>query len=201
MRVSGTKKGLGRKTFALVVDGETELWYMQMLKKNETIQGISIQPELPKKKTLEEQFELVKTNAKIYDLSIWVVDLDVIITERKIADFKKYKKEAKDIEKIHILVNTPCLEFWLLMHVKDSGRYFRECDPVGKELKGYDPLRDYEKSEKYFVRSNPDIYKRLKPYLKVGITNSIKRGDFDTENPEQAKAEFHKIFGLLGIKI
>jgi hypothetical protein len=201
MRASGTKKGQGRKTFALVVDGETELWYMQMLKKNEILQGISIQPELPKKKILEEQFDLVKANAKIYDVSIWVVDLDVIIAEGKIAELKKYKKEANDIEKIHILVNTPCLEFWFLMHVKDSGKYFRECDPVGKELTNHHPLSTYEKSEKYFVKSNPDIYKRLKPYLKTGVENSIKRGEFDIENPEQAKAEFYKVFGLLGINI
>lgn len=199
MRTRGTKKGFGRKTFALVVDGETELWYMQMLKKNETLQGISIQPELPKKKTLMEQFELVKANANIYDLSIWIVDLDVVIAEGNTAELKKYQTEIKGSEKIHMLINTPCLEFWFLMHVKDSGKYFVQCDPVGKELKNHHPLKTYEKSEKYFVRSNPDIYKRLKPYLKTGMSNAIKRGDFDIENPEQAKAEFYKVFGLLGI--
>lgn len=87
------------------------------------------------------------------------------------------------------------------MHVKNSGKYFRTCDPLGKELKGHDPLKTYEKSEKYFVRSNPDIYQRLKPYLKTGITNATNRGDFDIQAPEQAKAELYKIFGLLGINI
>lgn len=87
------------------------------------------------------------------------------------------------------------------MHVKNSGKYFRECDPVGKELKNNDPLKTYEKSEKYFVRSNPDIYQRLKPYLKTGINNATKRGNFDIETPEQAKAELYKIFSLLGINI
>lgn len=111
MRASGTKKGLGRKTVFLVVDGETELWYLQMLKRNETLHGIAIQPELPKKKTLLEQFELVKTNASIYDLSIWVVDLDVVISEGKIPELKKYQKEAETIERIHVLINTHCLEF------------------------------------------------------------------------------------------
>jgi hypothetical protein len=43
-------KGTGRKTFAIVVDGETERWYLQMLHRNEKIKGISIQPELPTKK-------------------------------------------------------------------------------------------------------------------------------------------------------
>lgn len=199
-RNNTTKRGTGRKTFAILVDGETELWYIQMLRKHEALPGISIQPELPKKKTLAQQFEAVKSNAKIYDHSIWIIDLDVIIAENTIDELKTYLEEVRGNKRINILINTPCLEYWFLMHVKDTGKYYAQCEPVSKELTKNDPLKDYAKTEKYFVRTNPDIYERLKPYLSIGIANAAKRGDFDIENPQQAKAEMYKLFGILGIK-
>ncbi|SFF02638.1 RloB-like protein [Chitinophaga sp. CF118] len=200
-RNNTTKRGLGRKTFAIIVDGETELWYLQMLRRHEALPGISIQPELPKKKTLAEQFETVKSNAKIYDHSIWVIDLDVVIAENTVDELKTYLEEVKENKKINILINTPCLEFWFLMHVKDTGKYYPLCAPVGNELTKSDPLKDYAKTERYFVRTNPDIYKRLRPYLKTGIANAIKRGDFDIEDPQKAKSEMYKLFEILGIKL
>lgn len=194
-------RGTGRKTFAIVVDGETEMWYLQMLHRNEKIKGISIQPELPTKKKLADQFNTVKSNAQIYDLSIWIIDLDVVIKDNKIAELNKYLTEAKSDSKIKILVNTPCLEFWFLNHVKDTGRYYATGDSLIKELIKYDPVKDFAKSEKYFVKDTPDIYKRLRPYLKNAIENAGKRGDFDTKNPLQGKAEMYKLFSLLGLDI
>lgn len=35
---------------AIVVDGDTEVWYLQMLKRNERDIRISIRPEIPNKK-------------------------------------------------------------------------------------------------------------------------------------------------------
>lgn len=46
-------------TFAVVVDGETELWYLQMLKRNERDIRINIEPKIPSKKSLEDQYNLV----------------------------------------------------------------------------------------------------------------------------------------------
>lgn len=176
------------------------MWYLQMLRRNESISGVSIQPELPKKKSLKDQYEVVKSNAGIYDYSVWVLDLDVVIqVAGALHELKGYLKEFEQIKNVHVLVNTPCLEFWFLQHVRDTGAYYPQCEQVGKEFKKYDPLKDYEKSEKYFVKSELDIYKRLRPYLKAGIANATKRGDFDIDNPEQGKAELYKLFAILGI--
>jgi len=176
------------------------MWYLQMLRRNESIPGVSIQPELPKKKSLKDQYEVVKSNADIYDYSIWVLDLDVVIqVVGALNELRGYLVELKKIKNVHVLVNTPCLEYWFLQHVKDTGAYFPLCDSAGKELKKYDPLKDYEKTEKYFVQSDLDIYKRLKPHLKICIANAAKRGDFDIDNPKQGKAELYKLFGILGI--
>ncbi|MBK6611319.1 MAG: hypothetical protein IPN25_04050 [Sphingobacteriales bacterium] len=45
--------------FAVVVDGETEVWYLQMLKRNERDIRVSIKPEIPNKKSVKEQYDLV----------------------------------------------------------------------------------------------------------------------------------------------
>jgi hypothetical protein len=124
-----------------------------------------------------------------------------VIKENKIAELNKYLTEAKSDSKITILINTPCLEFWFLNHVKDSGKYYVTGEALIKELTKCDPLKDFAKSEKYFVKDTPDIYKRLRPYLKNAIENAGKRGDFDINNPQQGKAEMYKLFGLLGLEI
>lgn len=59
MKRSRKKKIRAVPTFAFVVDGETEVWYLQMLKRNERELRLNIKPEIPGKKSLKEQFELV----------------------------------------------------------------------------------------------------------------------------------------------
>ena len=50
------QKQTPRKTYAFVGDGETEQWYLQMLKKNETNLTVTIKPELPQDKSIEDQW-------------------------------------------------------------------------------------------------------------------------------------------------
>ena len=42
-----------KQAFAVVVDGETEYWYLQMLKQNETDVLFNITPKILQKKNLE----------------------------------------------------------------------------------------------------------------------------------------------------
>ena len=48
-----------KPSFAIVVDGETEVRYFQMLKRNERSINVNIEPKIPLKKKLFEQFETV----------------------------------------------------------------------------------------------------------------------------------------------
>ncbi len=72
-----------KKTYAVVVDGHTEVWYFQMLKRNEPSLSFHIDPKIPQKKSVQEQFEKVILFAKDYTKVFWVIDLDVIIKETK----------------------------------------------------------------------------------------------------------------------
>lgn len=80
-------------TFAVVVDGKTEMWYLKMLQQNERDLRITIKPEIPKHTNIGEQYELVcalSDEENEYDKVFWVVDFDVIMKEtRETAGNKK----------------------------------------------------------------------------------------------------------------
>lgn len=80
-----------KDTFAIIIDGETEVWYFQMLKRNEPSLQVNIEPKIPQKKRLSEQYEKVLELAEDYTKVFWIIDLDVVIAESKIAK----KEDAK----------------------------------------------------------------------------------------------------------
>lgn len=183
-----------RKTnpaFAIVADGETEIWYLQMMKQNERQVRLTIKPELPKKKRIEDQCELVcKLAQGEYDKVFWIVDLDQITKEQREATGGKKdpmrtfiecrekvlhgKKYAK---RVRVIVNNPCLEFWFLLHYTHTDKSFGGYEELAKALKKH--MKDYNKSEGYFKQKNNDIYLKLKPRLKKAMEHSDRLGSFE----------------------
>ncbi|MBQ6254751.1 MAG: RloB domain-containing protein [Bacteroidales bacterium] len=201
-----------RKTYAFVGDGETELWYLQMLKKNEKSLTVTIKPELPQKKSIEDQFDYVQELSEIHEKVFWIVDTDVVIRETRAFKGQKDKSPAAILkqkyqqimsdpklqDKVIFVANTPCLEYWILLHVVQTTRYYDTGDKVIDEIKKHEPLMDYAKTQKYYQQAN-DIYKRLKPFLNMAKTNAGRTGAFDPDNLEKGLSEMHKIFTELGI--
>ena len=198
-----------RKTnpaFAIVADGETEIWYLQMMKQNERQVRLTIKPELPKKKRIEDQCELVCELAqREYDKVFWIVDLDQVTKEqREVTGGKKDpmrtfiecrekvlhgKKYAK---RVRVIVNNPCLEFWFLLHFEYTAKSFSDYDELAKELKKH--MKDYNKSEGYFKQKNNDIYLKLKPRLKKAMEHSDRLGSFEPKDPSKAVSEMPLFF-------
>ncbi|WP_435524767.1 hypothetical protein [Chryseobacterium indoltheticum] len=54
-----------RKRYAIIGDGECEIWYFQMLKKHNPSLPINIEPKLAVKTTLENQFKKLNKNFMI----------------------------------------------------------------------------------------------------------------------------------------
>lgn len=201
-----------RKTYAFVGDGETELWYLQMLKKNEKSLTVTIKPELPQKKSIEDQFAYVQELSEIHEKVFWIVDTDVVIRETR--SFKgpkdktpaailkqKYEQIQSDQrlkDKVIFVANTPCLEYWILLHVVQTTRYYDTCEKVIDEIRRHEPLTDYAKTQKYYQQAN-DIYKRLKPLLDNAKGNAARTGAFNPDNLEKGLSEMHTIFTELGI--
>jgi hypothetical protein len=190
-----------RPNFALVVDGDTEVWYFQMLKRNERTLAVNIEPRIPQKKSILEQFELVKSLSEDYKTVFWIIDFDTIIKETRevkrgsetpLQAFLRYRKIIKkEYDNITIIVNNPCLEFWILLHFERTSKYFNNCASAEKQLKKH--LKDYEKTRKYYTKQGNDIYLKLKPNLKTAISNSSLLGSFNGADFEKAVCEM-KLF-------
>ena len=187
-----------RKSYLIIVEGQTEKWYLDLFKKHEQdrLPRIDIKPEIPKRKKLKEIHEQILDNEKQYDKVIWIVDLDVIIADNQITEFKKIIKNLEKMKKVIVLVNSPCLEFWFLLHHVNTSRFFSKCKNVEKELHKVDILKEYEKTEKYFKSSN-DIYNRLKPYQRKAIKNAESLGVLSFNDINSAKAEINQLFEIV----
>ncbi len=196
-RIERKRKRTGKKSYSIIVEGQTEVWYLQLMKEYEKLPRIDIKPELPKKKKLKELFELVKDNTQIYDKVIWLLDIDAIMRNNQVEEFKKYVKQLQGNGRAIILINNPCLEFWFLLHFKETGKLFSRCDEVITELKKFETLKNYKKTEKYYKYAKSDIYAKLKPFQNTATENADKLGNFDLNNIESAKAEIYKLLDIL----
>ncbi|MDR2906621.1 MAG: RloB family protein [Bacteroidales bacterium] len=196
-----------KSVYSFVVDGQCEYWYLQMLKDNERLQKIHIAPEFPIKESLKKQYNRVLDLAKNSERVFWIVDFDAINKESKEAkkgkktalqEFEELHKKCKKNSRIIVIVNNPCLEYWFLLHYKQTPKYYNFYEPeLKKDLKSV--LSGYEKTERYFVKTVSDIYKRLKPKLSDAICNANKLGEFDFRNTQTGISEMYKIFSDLKI--
>jgi hypothetical protein len=191
-----------RPTFAIVVDGDCEVWYLQMLKRNERSIVVDIEPRVPQRKSLTDQFEIVKELSKDYTKVFWIIDLDVITQQTRgtkkgakspLQFFNEYNSAlGKQFKNVVVIVNNPCLEFWFLLHFEPTSKYFDTCAGAEKQLKKY--LPDYEKTKKYFTKDDNDIYLKLRPKLSDAIKNAKKLGKFEATETRVALTELQLLF-------
>ena len=199
------KKIQTKQAFAVVVDGETEYWYLQMLKHNEPNIPFNIKPQILQKKNINQQYDLVTALLEDdYDKVFWIVDLDVLLKEEReknnstssLQQFLNYYKSLSKQNKVVVIVNNPCLEYWFLLHYKKTNKVFTACTDAEKQVS--QKLEGYEKTEKFF--KNNDIYKQLKPFLKTAKENATALGSFDTYNHSKAMCEMPLLFQELKLE-
>ncbi len=191
-----------KPTYSVIVGGNTEIWYLQMLRDNENISEFNIRPELAKKTPLSEQFETVKEKSRIDTEVFWIIDFDTVLKEEQehnaqspspLEHFRQIQSElVLDYPNVTLLVNNPCLEYWFLLHFKDTGKPFNNCDEAKRKLKK--ELTDYTKTEKYFKNYREDIYQKLKAKLPAAIKRAKAKGDFDLAQPHKSISEIYKLF-------
>lgn len=212
------KRPSGDKTYAFVVDGDCERWYIELIREHERSFAAQVRPELRQPKTLDEQYGLAVELAQSYDYVLWIIDLDVVIRETKecrkgkITPIEKLSGYLCEIEQMNernseekreiiTIINNPCLEFWLLLHFKKTTKYYEVCADLLPDLRKIKELADYEKCEKYYKKRSGDLYAKLKPLLKTAISNSeFTNAKFSFENYETGVAQMCKLFDLEELK-
>lgn len=196
-----------KQSFAVVVDGETEKWYLEMLKQNEPDVLFNIAPKILQKKNINQQYELVTDlSEEEYDKVFWIVDLDVLLKEERekkgntssLQQFLNYWQQLSKQNKVVVIVNNPCLEYWFLLHFQKTNKVFTACTDAEKQVSQH--LKGYEKTEKFFKKSNNDIYKQLKPYFQTAVSNATALGTFDAKDYSKAKCEMPLLFQALQIR-
>jgi hypothetical protein len=200
-----------KKAFVCVVDGKCELWYLSMLLRNEREIGFTLTPKIVDKKDVEQQYNNVIALATniFYDKIFWVIDCDVVGeasrlapkgTETEQQKLEKYIKKIEsgdDKDRIVIIRNNPCLEYWLLLHFEDTAAPFTNCDAAGKRLKR--KFVAYDKSQDFFTKDDHDIYLQLKPHLPTAIKHARKISKQAAGNRNASVSEMYRLFEELGL--
>jgi len=197
-----------KDTFAIIIDGETEVWYFQMLKRNEPSLQVNIEPKIPQKKRLSEQYEKVLELADDFTKVFWIIDLDVVIAESKIAkkgdtnqiqQLKNYLNDLKiNYDNVITILNNPCLEYWFVLHFEQTTKYFPKCSGAESQLKKH--LKDYKKTQKYFTKQDNDIYLKLKSELSTALVNTQRTQRKNIDEIERGICEMNLFFETEQIK-
>ena len=203
MRAKNNISSKGKNAVAVIADGETEKWYLQLLIQEEDLR-LPITFKLPKG-NLQEVYEVVKEQCSLpFTKVFWIIDFDVIVREEReraqgtpspVALFRdilnEVNSEPKKYPNLFLYINNPCLEFFHLLHFKDTARYYQMYEPsLRRELQSV--LPNYEKSEKFY-KSSPNIYVRLKPNQNNAINRASRLTEFDINNYQNAQADIYKL--------
>ncbi|MGI6242786.1 MAG: RloB family protein [Prevotella sp.] len=186
---------MAKKSIAIIGEGETEWFYfesMRILKRY----SYQLKPTFPKHSDWRYIFEQARQCVSDgYDKVFCLIDMDVM--HSKPNEMKSYQKEKKMIqnEKIVVFETNPCTEFWFLLHFLPtlSTKNYRNCDEVVLDLRKY--LPGYEKSKKYFKRTN--LYQHLTfhgdLHKAIQFADKLYKIAQDTPEDIHSYTQIHKI--------
>ena len=166
---------------ALVVDGQDEKWYIDRVKAHypcNALKSIRIRPELPERKKVQELFDFAENKLnEEYTYVVLIIDMDEPLKDSKEINtfqdlYEKYiaahnnslvgrqKTKYGWMNKLLLIVNNPCLEYWYLLHYRKTTKFFADFAELQTELRRIPELSQYKKCENYY-NCHPDIYIRL----------------------------------------
>lgn len=198
-----------KKTYIVYVEGETEVTYLSFFNSREA--PFKIKPELPRDYGIKKQFreikKLIKTleeNDKIY----WILDGDQLFHNNGINELKDVLNEIRSNlklkEKIIVLINNPCLEFWFLLHFRLTTKRYIRCDQVIQDLRTASKIIN-EAKLKELIRTynkNTGHIEKLSPHLKnlteKAIKNAKKVGKFNIHQRNSCAEIYILLENVLG---
>jgi hypothetical protein len=193
------------KSIAIIGEGETEWFYFDSLRVACRF-PFKVAPDFPQHSDIHHVLKLVESYIeKQYDYVVCLFDMDRLYqfpSEMRLYQRAKKKYSAKKYaERVIFIETNPCTEFWFLLHFLPNVvcRRYDSYEQLLPELQKYMP--EYEKTKRYFKRTN--LYKFLTENgdLERAIQNSEKLCLLSEKTPEDliAYSEVYKVIGLLRI--
>ena len=175
----------------------------------EELKHVSVKPEMPQKKSVEELFALAKEKLEqgVQEV-ILILDLDTIRKEAsektRFKDFyTRYTKVQQNdspkrtdvwMKNLVLVVNNPCLEYWYILHFRNTTKFYDTYADLKRDLVRIPNLKDYDKTDEYYHKQ-PNMYKRLEQELPDGRRNATP---FSIEAMDTAGcSEMNTIFDFL----
>ena len=179
------------KSIAIIGEGETEWFYFDSLRVA-CRYPFKVAPDFPQHSDINHILKLVESYLnKQYDYIVCLFDMDRLFqfpseTQLYQRAKRKYsaKKYAERVMFVDFLPNVVC-------------RRYESYEQLLPELQKYMP--GYEKTKRYFIRTNLYKYLTENGDLERAMTNSEKLCQLCKESPEDimAYSEIHKIIMLL----
>lgn len=191
------------KSIAIIGEGETEWFYFDSLRVACRF-PFKVAPDFPQHSDIHHVLKLVESYIdKQYDYVVCLFDMDRLHqfpSEMQLYQRAKKKYSAKKYaERVIFIETNPCTEFWFLLHFLPNVvcRRYDSYEQLLPELQKYMP--EYEKTKRYFKRTN--LYKFLTENgdLERAIQNSEKLCLLSEKTPEDliAYSEVYKVIELL----
>jgi len=79
------------------------------------------------------------------------------------------------MEKLLVIINNPCIEFWYLLHFGRTSKYYANYESLRPDLRRIPEMSQYEKHDDYY-NQNPDIY--------VKIYETLANSDYEEQGQD-----------------
>lgn len=196
--------GRGNISAAIIVDGETEKIYFRQMSKEERCRL------KPVKKDGDVESQTCQVDSLLnqgYPAVYWLIDYDDIardnrecqdINRKQLTKLKEAMVKYIGEHRVKILFNSPCLEYWLLLHYEPTNH--RAYEMYEGELKTAlrNHLADYDKSKKYY-ETGVGLYSRLRQMLPTAV-QAASALRFDPTNGHCApSAQIYRLLKDFGV--
>ena len=176
------------KSIAIIGEGETEWFYFDSLR-IACRYPFKVAPDFPQHSDINHILKLVES----YLNKQYPSEMQLYQRAKKEYSKRKYAGKVMFVE------TNPCTEFWFLLHFLPNVvcRRYDSYDQLLPELQKYMP--GYEKTKRYFIRTNLYKYLTENGDLERAMSNSEKLCQLCKESPEDLKAysEVYKVIKLL----
>ena len=131
----------------LIGAGITEQWYFKHLKTLKDYR-VKIRPRFFGTETANGMAKRIEEVLRNDGFAICVFDADVSTwNELELKKWNALRRKYKDNPSVLLCDSLPSIEYWFLLHYKNTNRYFGTSQAVIEDLKNFIP--QYDKTEKF----------------------------------------------------